>query len=98
MALFFLRLNPPRPTFTQDMTAEERQMMGEHIGYWSGLMGDGRVVAFGPVADPAGGWGVSIVQADDEAGVQQMIDGDPVKVRGSGFGYEVFAMPGAIAR
>jgi len=98
MPLYLLRLNPPRPTFAQDMTGDERQMMGEHIGYWSGHMGDGRVVAFGPVADPAGGWGVAIVEADDEAGVRVLIDGDPVCLRGEGFGYEFFAMPGAIAR
>src|SRR4051794_10923713 len=98
MALFLCRLNPPRPTFSQDMTDEERQMMGAHVAYWSSLLDQGKVVAFGPVADPAGGWGASVVEADDEAGVQAMIDGDPVKVRGDGFSYEVFAMPGAFAR
>lgn len=98
MPLFLCRLNPPRPTFAEDMTDEERQMMGEHVGYWSGLLDAGRVVAFGPVADPAGGWGVSIIDAPDEPAVQKMLDGDPVKSRGHGFSYEVFAMPGAIAR
>ena len=72
--------------------------MGEHVGYWCRLMGEGHVVVFGPVADPVGGWGASIVDADDLRDVQAMIDGDPVKLRGEGFGYEVFAMPGAIAR
>ena len=73
--------------------------MGEHVVYWRGLLNAGRVVAFGPVADPAGGWGASIIDAEDEAAVQAVIDADPVRVRGGeGFRYDVFAMPGAFAR
>jgi hypothetical protein len=99
MALFLCRLNPPRPTFSVDMSDEERAMMGEHVAYWRGLLDEGRVVAFGPVADPAGGWGVSVVEADDEAGVQTLLARDPVKLRGDqGFRYDVFAMPGAFSR
>jgi uncharacterized protein YciI len=99
MALFLCRLIPPRPSFAVDMSDQERAMMGEHVAYWSGLLEERRVVAFGPVADPAGGWGVSIVDVDDEAAVQAMIAADPVKLRGdSGFRYDVFAMPGAFAR
>jgi uncharacterized protein len=98
MALFLLRLQPPRPTFAQDMTGDERQLMGEHIGYWSGLMGAGRVLVFGPVAEPAGNWGVGIVEAEGEDDVRSMIAGDPVIRRGEGFRYDFFAMPGAIAR
>jgi uncharacterized protein YciI len=80
------------------MTPEEQALMGEHVAYWSGLFDEGRVVAFGPVADPEGGWGVSVVDADDEAAVRAMIDSDPVKLRGEGFRYDVFEMPGAFAR
>ena len=99
MSLFLCRLIPPRPTFSVDMTDEERAVMERHVGYWRGLLEEGSVVAFGPVADPAGGWGVSVIEADDEASVQTMIDGDPVKRMGDGgFRYEVFAMPGAFSR
>ena len=73
-------------------------MMVEHVAYWRELLEQGRVVAFGPVADPAGGWGVSVVDAEDEDAVEAMIAGDPVKRRGVGFRYELFAMPGAFAR
>jgi uncharacterized protein YciI len=97
--LFLCRLNPPRPSFAVDMTAEERALMGEHVAYWRGLLDEGRVVAFGPVADPAGGWGVSVLDVEDEAAAQAMIAADPVNVRGdAGFRYDVFAMPGAFAR
>ena len=99
MPLFLCRLLPPRPSFSIDMTDDEQALMGEHVVYWRGLLDAGRVVAFGPVADPAGGWGVSIVDADDEAAVQAMIAADPVKQRGdAGFRYDVFAMPGAFSR
>ena len=98
MALFFCRLTPPRPSFSVDMTDEERALMGEHVAYWRGLLDEGRVVAFGPVADPDGGWGVSVIEAADDSAVATMIDGDPVRVRGTGFRYDVFAMPGAFAR
>jgi uncharacterized protein YciI len=97
MEHFFLRLNPPRPSFSVDMSEEEQQLMQRHVAYWSGRLADGEVVVFGPVADPDGGWGVAVVVAEDEAGVQTMIAGDPVIVDGTGFGYDVFAMPGAMS-
>lgn len=49
---YTLYLNPPRPTFMQDMTNEERDIMQKHIGYWNNLMSEGKVLAFGPVLDP----------------------------------------------
>jgi hypothetical protein len=98
MAFFLCRLNPPRPSFPADMTDDERALMREHAAYWSGLLDAGRVVAFGPVADPAGAWGVSVIDVDDESAVAAMIAADPVRLRGDGFTYDVFAMPGAIAR
>ena len=52
MPHYFLKLNPCRPTFAQDMTNEERAIMQQHVGYWSDLMNKGLVVVFGPVLDP----------------------------------------------
>lgn len=98
MALFLCRLTPPRPSFGADMSDDERELMGEHVAYWRGLLEDGRVVAFGPVADPDGFWGVSVVDAADQPAAQGMTDADPVIIRGAGFRYDVFAMPGAFAR
>ena len=99
MPLFLCRLTPPRPSFALDMTEEEGALMGDHVQYWQGLLAQGSVVAFGPVADPAGGWGVSVVEAGDEAEVRAMLAADPVTVRGGdGFHYDVFVMPGAFSR
>ena len=46
---FALKLLPNRPTFAQDMTAEEREIMQQHVIYWKGLMDKGFVLVFGPV-------------------------------------------------
>jgi hypothetical protein len=35
--------------------------MSQHIGYWSGLIDEGTAPLFGPVADPAGVWGLATV-------------------------------------
>ena len=67
MPHFFLKLVPPRPTFAQDMSDAERETMQRHAGYLAALLADGRGVAFGPVMDPAGIYGMGIVEAADEA-------------------------------
>lgn len=74
---FVLKLVPPRPTFSQDMSAEERNVMMAHVAYWTNLMGKGFVLAFGPVLDPAGVYGLGIVEVDDEAQVNEFITNDP---------------------
>ena len=72
--------------------------MGEHAAYWQSLVERGSVVVFGAVTDPAGVWGVGVVEAEDEAAVRTLVADDPVRRRGAGFSYDVLAMPGAIAR
>ena len=64
MSLFLFRLIPPRADFAQTMTAEEQQAMSQHISYWQQLLHDGKVVVYGPVADPEGVWGMAIVERD----------------------------------
>jgi uncharacterized protein YciI len=74
---FFLKLIPCRPTFAMDMTDAERAVMQQHVAYWRGLMGEGRVVVFGPVMDPSGPYGMGVIEAADESEVQAFIAGDP---------------------
>jgi len=74
---FVLKLIPPRPTFSQDMSAEERNVMLLHVAYWQGLMDKGFVLAFGPVLEPSGVYGLGIIEVEDEALVQQFIANDP---------------------
>jgi uncharacterized protein YciI len=61
----------------QDMTDEERGIMQRHIAYWNGYMNKGMVLAFGPVLDPQGGYGLGIVEVENEQQMQDMIANDP---------------------
>jgi hypothetical protein len=97
MKTFFCKLIPPRPTFAQDMSPAEARLMAEHAEYRRGWMARGRVVAFGVVADPAGVFGIGILEVDDEREMDQLTGGDPTILRGQGFRFEVHPMPrGAI--
>jgi uncharacterized protein YciI len=74
------------------MTDDERQTMAEHAAYWQRLMTDGRVVAFGPVDDPAGSYGLAIVLADDLAQAEAMRDADPAVLSPHGLRVEIAPM------
>ena len=50
-----------------DMTPDEAVLMRAHREYWTPRVETGVVVAMGPVADPAGGHGVAIIEAASTA-------------------------------
>ncbi|HVZ35174.1 MAG TPA: SRPBCC domain-containing protein [Polyangiaceae bacterium] len=93
---FLCRLIAPRPSFAFDMTPEERALMAEHGVYWRQRLQQGDVVVFGPVADPAGPWGLGILHVADEAAVQAFQAGDPVMRSGRGFRYETLPLLQAV--
>jgi hypothetical protein len=93
MITFFCRLVPPRATFALDMSPAEGRMMQEHAGYWHGLMRQGKVVAFGLVGDPAGAYGIGILEVVDEAEARELTANDPTIRSGLGFRYEIHPMP-----
>jgi hypothetical protein len=74
---YFLKLIPCRPTFSQDMTPDERAIMMEHIIYWKKFLDEGRVLVYGPVMDPQAVYGMGIVVTEDEEEVKALIAGDP---------------------
>jgi len=74
---FFLKLNPPRPTFVMDMNDEERAIMQQHVHYWSTLLERGLAVVYGPVLDPKGGYGAGVVSVDSEEELKKLINDDP---------------------
>ena len=82
---FLCRLIAPRPTFPMDMNEEERALMQVHVEYWREHMRGGRVVIFGPVADPQGPWGLGIVRAAGLPEVQAFCAQDPVIAAERGF-------------
>lgn len=88
---FLVRLIPPRPTFAQDMTPDERAVMQEHGRYWRGKLTEGAAIAFGPVGDPQGAWGLGLVRARDEAAVRAFEAADPATTK-LGMHYEVLPM------
>src|SRR5271166_4728791 len=94
---FLCRLLPPRSTFMQDMSAEEAEIMGRHVAYWSELLQRGVAVIFGPVAEPKGGWGVGIVRASSEDEVDSLRDADPVILSGLGGNVGLPQLGGQIA-
>jgi uncharacterized protein YndB with AHSA1/START domain len=93
---FLCRLLPSRPTFMLDMTADERAIMQAHGNYWRGKLAEGHVIAFGPVADPAGGWGVGIVAVRDEAELRTFQNEDPAIQSKIGLRYEALPMLTAV--
>jgi uncharacterized protein len=89
MMLFLFRLIPPRADFAQTMTAEEQRAMAGHMQYWQQLLNDGKVVVYGPVADPEGVWGLGVLRAADRAEALAIGEADPSVVAGVNT-FEVF--------
>ncbi len=83
MSTFVFRLIAPRPTFAQDMTDEEREVMGRHAAYWKPYLESGQMVFFGPVLDETGSYGLGIVEAEDEEELRAFAAGDPVVTTGT---------------
>ena len=94
MAYFLCKLTPPRKTFLLDMSDDERALMGEHRAYWAPYVEGGLVIAMGPVADPAGGYGVMIADVASQATLETLQANDPVIRASRGFSFETFVMPG----
>jgi uncharacterized protein YciI len=74
---YFLKYNSSRPTFSQDMTPEERVVMSQHIAYWTDKINRGIVLVFGPVFDKTGVYGIAIMGVEDESEVLLSIEVDP---------------------
>jgi hypothetical protein len=96
MKFVFMKLMPPRPDFMQSMTAEELGLMRAHQAYWASFAEKGWAVAYGPVADPSGGYGAGFWAIPDDQDPQSLADGDPVIQAMQGFRYEIFPMPALV--
>jgi uncharacterized protein len=88
---FLYRLLPPRPTFTQDMSQAEAEVMERHFGYWQDLMRRDVAVAYGPVLDPADPWGLGLLDVEDAHDARAIGEGDPAVQSGT-CSYEVVPM------
>jgi len=96
MKHYFLKLIPPRPDFMVTMTDQERAIMGAHQVYWRGFAEKGLAVAYGPVADPKGGYGAGFWTLPDGEDPAALAAGDPAILSGAGFRYEIAPMPALV--
>lgn len=88
---YLLKSTPCRSTFQTDMTPAERNIMMEHIAYWTSRTHEGICIVFGPVMEPSETWGLGIVEVDSESDVQSLINNDPAKIN-SLMSYQFFPM------
>lgn len=95
---YFFKLIPPRATFSTDMTDHERALMESHVAYWTRQCERGRVVVFGPVADPHGGYGIAVIRANTAADAHALVDNDPTLLAKLGFKAELNFMPVAMCQ
>ena len=74
---FFVKLVPPRPTFVADMTDPEKAVMQQHVVYWGQLLEKGIAIAYGPVLDPKGAYGVGVLCVSSDEELQEVMANDP---------------------
>ncbi|MFB5761190.1 YciI family protein [Paenibacillus medicaginis] len=82
---FMLRSTTPITAFSQnmsDMTEEERNIMHQHIAYWTDLLNQGIALVFGPVLNPKSPHGVAIIEVENAEQVSQLIAEDPAIIAG----------------
>jgi hypothetical protein len=91
MTHYLYRLIPPRLTFDQDMSAAESTIMEQHFAYWSALTEKNIAIIYGPVLDPAGVYGVAVIDVDDDAQADAVGRDDPA-IRSGLSRFELFPM------
>lgn len=79
---FMLKSIPPRITFHQDMTEKERDIMLQHITYWTDKQNQGIALVFGPVLNPSAPHGLAIIEVENEDQVPVLIKEDPAVIEG----------------
>jgi uncharacterized protein len=80
---FLYRLLPPRPSFAEDMSPAEAEVMERHVAYWQELLQREVALVFGPVLDPEAPWGLGVLDLDDERSANQIGEGDPAVQSGT---------------
>ncbi|HET7537926.1 MAG TPA: YciI family protein [Candidatus Didemnitutus sp.] len=98
MKPFYAKLHPPRANFAQTMSAAEVLLMQQHGAYLREFSGKGWLVAFGPVADPQGFFGIAIWELPDGEDAAALCANDPLIKSNQGFRYEIHPMPSIVTR
>ena len=74
---FFYKLVAPRASFHLDMNDDEKSAMAQHMQYWAALTEKRISVLYGPVFDPAGVWGLAVIEVNSEEGAREVGENDP---------------------
>lgn len=100
MNYFMCKLIPPRKTFRADMSASERELMRQHGSYWNDRLIQGLVIAYGPVSDPDGSFGLVLMRLphreNPTAAAADLCEEDPIHKANIGFTYAVYPMPAVV--
>ena len=80
------------------MTDIEGELMQEHFNYWKDLADRRIAIAYGPVEDPKGVYGLAIIETEDETIAQDIRVNDPAIKCDIGFRSEIHLMPEVILR
>jgi uncharacterized protein YciI len=94
---YFLYRFTPRPDFVATMSDAEAAVMHEHVAYWQTLADKGTAIVVGPVADPAGAWGMAVAEADSLADAEAIHAADPIAAADLG-PVAICPMPSVILR
>ena len=93
---YFIKLVPPRADFMQTMTGAELAIMGAHQAYMRIFADKGWAVAYGPVMDPAGGFGAGFWALPDDLDPAALSNDDPAIKANAGFRHEIALMPALV--
>lgn len=80
-AQWLVTFTPPRPTFAEDASEEERGVIARHFAYLKALSDRGVVLLAGRTLDEPP-LGLVILRAGDEAAARAVVDGDPAVAGG----------------
>jgi uncharacterized protein YciI len=81
---YFLYKFVPRPDFRGTMTDTEAAVMHEHVAYWQSLADKRTALVVGPVDDPAGAWGMAVIEVESREEAEDIKAADPVVVHDLG--------------
>lgn len=91
MKAYLSKWIPPRADFLQTITDEESALFQQHGDWQSKLREARKLVAHGPVLDPAGPYGVILWELEDDTDIAALAADDPMVKAGVGH-YEHFPM------
>jgi uncharacterized protein YciI len=80
MAEWLVILRPPRQSFVDDMTEEERAVMQDHFLHLERLLAAGKLVLAGPSLGPV--FGIVVLEAKDEEEARRLVAADPAVASG----------------